>query len=343
MSDAPRRLGRWINLPILLSFAVFGTLPYWVEAIGLYQYLGLEIMVWVIFALGYNLLLGYAGLPSFGHGAFIGIGAYAFGVTQFDLVANLWVCLIAAVVITGLCGLVAALLVSRRRGIYFALMTIAIGQVFFFIASKWTSVTGGEDGLLNIERLPVDLGFISIDIHDTASLYYLAFAAYAVVVVLLWRLVHSPFGRILGAIRQNEERVRFLGYNVFLYKAIAFVLSAAVAGLAGGLFAMAQEGAYIQIMSLQWSGTVVLMTLIGGGLVSFWGPVFGVILYFIARDILGAYTEGWLLWFGLMFMLLVMFKPEGLAGIWRDTTRSLHPRQGARGARAAVPNQTPAE
>ncbi|MCF3935189.1 branched-chain amino acid ABC transporter permease [Acuticoccus sp. M5D2P5] len=342
MSDARNPVGRWITLPILASFAVFGTLPYWVEAVGLYQYLGLEIMVWVIFALGYNLLLGYGGLPSFGHGAFIGIGAYAFGVAQFHFIPNLWICLLAAIIITGLCGLAAALLVSRRRGIYFALMTIAIGQVFFFIASKWTSVTGGEDGLLNIQRLPVDFGLFSIDIQDTASLYYLAFALYAVVVVLLWRLVHSPFGRILGAIRQNEERVRFLGYNVFIYKAIAFILSTMVAGLAGGLFAMAQEGAYIQIMNLQWSGTVVLMTLIGGGLVSFWGPVFGVVLYFIARDILGAYTEAWLLWFGLMFMLLVMFKPEGLAGIWRDTVGGLVRRKPA-AAPSPHPNQSPAE
>lgn len=317
----------WIDRPILFTFVLFGTLPLWIEQVGLYQYLGLEMMVWIIFALGFNLLLGYTGLPSFGHGAFIGIGAYAFGLTQFNVADSLWISLLGAVVVTAICGAVAATLVSHRRGIYFALMTIAISQVVFFIASQWTSVTRGEDGLLGIARAPADFGLFAFDLQPTASLYWFAFAVYAVVVVALWRLVNSPFGRILGAIRQNEQRVQFLGYNVVLYKGLVFTLSCAIAGLAGGIFAMTQEGAYIQIMNLQWSGIVVLMTLVGGGFVSFWGPVVGVIVYFIARDVLGAYTEAWLLWFGLMFMLVMMFKPEGIAGIWQDLSRNIRSRR----------------
>ena len=269
---------------MLAAFALFGTLPLWIEPVGLYRYLGVEIMIWCLFALGFNLLLGYTGLPSFGHGAYFGVGAYAMGLTQFHLVANLWIGLLVATLTAALVGGVVGLFISHRRGIYFALMTIAFGQMFFFIASKWTSVTGGEDGLLNIRRLPVN----------------------------------SPFGRILSAIKQNETRMAYLGYRVFVYKWASFTLSCAVAGLAGGLFAMAQNGAYVQVMSLQWSGVVVLMTLIGGGLVSFWGPVVGTVVYFVARDLLGAYTESWLLWFGLMFMLVVMFKPEGVAGLWQD-------------------------
>ncbi len=327
MNDLVSRTSRWIDRPILFTFVLFGTLPLWIEQVGLYQYLGLEIMVWIIFALGFNLLLGYTGLPSFGHGAFIGIGAYAFGLTQFNVSDSLWISLLGAIVVTAAFGAVAALLISHRRGIYFALMTIAISQVVFFIASQWTSVTRGEDGLLGIARAPADFGLFAIDLQPTASLYWFAFAVYAVVVVLLWRLVNSPFGRILGAIRQNEQRVEFLGYNVVLYKALVFILSCAIAGLAGGIFAMTQEGAYIQIMNLQWSGIVVLMTLIGGGFVSFWGPVVGVIVYFVARDVLGAYTEAWLLWFGLMFMLVMMFKPEGIAGIWQDLSRKMQSRR----------------
>jgi branched-chain amino acid transport system permease protein len=324
---------------MILSFVLFGTMPLWLEQVGLYQYLGLEIMIWVIFALGYNLLLGYTGLPSFGHGAFLGIGAYAFGLVQFNLAANLWLALLGAVLVTAALGGVAALLISHRRGIYYALMTIAIGQIFFFIASKWTSVTGGEDGLLNIQRLPVELGLVRLELTQTHALTWFAFAIYVVVVIALWRLVNAPFGKVLRAIKQNEARCTFLGYDVVLYKWLAFTISCAIAGLAGGLFAMAQQGAYIQIMSLQWSGIVVLMTLIGGGLVSFWGPVVGVILYFVARDVLGAYTETWLLWFGLMFMLVVMFKPEGLAGIGRDLLGRLRARRGG----AAAPRALPAE
>ena len=304
--------------PMLVSFLVFGTMPFWIDAIGLYQYLGLEVMIWVIFALAVNLLLGYTGLPSFGHGAFLGIGAYAFGLTQFNIAANLWVSLFGAVAATAVLGGLVAAFISHRRGIYFALMTIACAQIFFFIASKWTDVTGGEDGLLNIQRLPLDLGLAEISIKSNFNLYYLCFAAYVIIVVGMWRLVNSPFGKIITAIKQNDSRVAFLGYNVWLYKWIIFTLSCAISGLAGALFAMAQEGAYINIMSMQWSGIVILIVLIGGGFISFWGPVLGVIFYFLARDILGAYTEAWLLWFGLIFMLMVMFKPEGLAGIWQD-------------------------
>ena len=337
MAQAYRELRDALNVPLLVSFVLFGTMPLWIEAVGLYQYIGLEIMIWVIFALGYNLLLGYAGLPSFGHGAFLGIGAYAFGLTQFNLMENLWVSLLGAVLVTTALGGAVALFISHRRGIYYALMTIAFGQIFFFVASKWTTVTGGEDGLLDIQRLPVDLGLVSFEITDTAALSWFAFALYAVVVVLLWRLVNAPFGKVLKAIKQNEARCTFLGYNVVFYKWAAFTISCAVAGLAGGLFAMAQQGAYIQIMSLQWSGVVVLMTLIGGGFVSFWGPVLGVILYFVARDILGAYTETWLLWFGLMFMLVVMFKPDGLAGIWQGAVARVRSRRRGPAATRAVP------
>jgi branched-chain amino acid transport system permease protein len=321
MDYDPKQTTAWITGPIALSLAVFGTLPLWIESVGLYQYIGVEVLIWVIFALGFNLLLGYTGLPSFDHGAFLGIGAYAFGLAQFEVWPNLWFCLIAAFAVTAAFGAVTALFLSHRRGIYFALMTIAFGQIYYFIASKWTDVTHGEDGLLNIARLPVDLGLVELSIADNGQLYYLCFAVYAVLVLLLWRLTNSPYGRVLRAIKQNETRVAFVGHPVGLYKWSVFTLSCGIAGIAGALFAMAQEGAYINVMSLQWSGIIVLMVLIGGGFVSFWGPVFGVILYFVARDVLGAYTETWLLWFGLMFVVLVMFKPDGLAGMWQDLMR----------------------
>lgn len=319
----------WITMPMLFSFAVFGSLPLWIEAVGLYGYLGLEVLIWVIFALGFNLLLGYTGLPSFGHGAFLGIGGYAMGWCQFNLVPNIWAGLLASVLITAIFGGLVGLFISHRRGIYYALLTIAFGQVFFFVASKWTTLTGGEDGMLNIARLPVELGFVALPLQQNFALYYFAFAVFVVVVVLLWRLVNSPFGKAIRAIKQNEERVGALGYNVFLYKWTVFTISCGISGLAGGLFAMAQEGAYVQIMSLQWSGIIVLMTLIGGGFVSFWGPVIGAVFFFVARDVLGAYTEAWLLWYGLMFMLLVMYKPEGIAGMWQDLMSALRGRERA--------------
>lgn len=323
---------------MLVAFVIFGTLPLWIDSIGLYSYIGIEVVIWMIFALGFNLLLGYTGLPSFGHGAFLGIGGYAFGWFQFNVMPNLWLALVFAVIVTSLFGAVVALFVSHRRGIYFALLTIAVGQIFFFIASKWTSLTGGEDGMLSIKRLPADFGLVSFSLQDNTALYFFVFGAFAATVVILWRLVHSPFGKVIRAIKQNEMRVGFLGYNVFLFKWAVFTISCAVAGLAGSLLAMAQEGAYVQVMSLQWSGIIVLMTLIGGGFVSYWGPVIGAAVFFLARDLLGTYTETWLLWYGLMFMVLVMFKPEGIAGMWQDFVKYL--RKHRNGGSASVAPST---
>src|SRR5512134_835443 len=222
-----RTIGGWTPAPMLATFALFASLPFWIKGVGLYPYLGVEVMIWIIYALGFNLLLGYGGLPSFGHGAFFGVGAYGFGLAQLHLAPNLWLCLAAAVLAGGVAGALVALFISHRRGIYYALLTIAFGQIFWFVAIKWHSVTRGEDGLLNIRR-PEFLA-------DLNALYYFCFALFLAAVLFLWRLQSSPFGRVLAAIRQNETRARFVGYHVWAYKWLAFILSALVAGLAGGL------------------------------------------------------------------------------------------------------------
>src|SRR6185369_169023 len=171
--------------------------------------------------------------------------------------------------------------------------------------------------LLKIARPPLRVAGHEWSLTGNEAFYYFALAVFALVVGFLWRLVHSPWGRVLRAIKQNEMRAAFVGYNVWLYKWSAFVLSAALSGLAGALFAMAQNSAYPNVMSLHNSGFVVMMVLIGGGLVSFWGPVIGAAVFILARDLLGAYTETWLLWYGLLFMAMVLFQPEGVAGAWR--------------------------
>jgi len=295
--------------------------PFWIEKVGLYHYLGVEILIFALYALAYNLVLGHAGLPSFGHGAFFGVGAYAFGLAQFNIAANLWICLAAAIGASAIAGALVALFISHRRGIYYALMTIAFGQIFWFVAVKVHSLTGGEDGLLKIERLPATLGVTSFDLKTNVALYYFVLTVFVAVSFLLWRVVHSPFGRVVKAIKQNETRARFVGYDVWRFKATILVISAALSGLAGGLFSMAQASAFPDVMSLHYSGYVVMMTLVGGGLVSFWGPVIGAVAFFLARDIIGTVTTGWMLWFGLSFVVLVLFKPEGIAGIYQSLTQ----------------------
>ncbi len=160
---------RLITPTMLVLWLVLATVPLWIARVGLYPYLGIEILIWSLYALAFNLVLGTAGLPSFGHGAYFGIGAYAFGLCQFNVVANLWVCLIAAFVMAGLAGALVALFISHRRGIYYAFMTIAFGQIFWTLAIKLHKVTGGEDGLLKIARLPADLGFASFNLSPTMS------------------------------------------------------------------------------------------------------------------------------------------------------------------------------
>jgi branched-chain amino acid transport system permease protein len=306
---------------MIAIWIAFATVPLWIEKIGLYQYLGVEILIFATYALAYNLVLGHSGLPSFGHGAFFGLGAYAFGLAQFNAVADLWFCLGAALLTAAAGGAIVAAFISHRRGIYYSLLTIAFGQVFWFVAIKAHAVTGGEDGLLKIARLPIRLGGTAIDLTDNIALFYFVLAVFIVVSLLLWRLTHSPFGRILKAIKQNETRARFVGYDVWQYKAAVLILSAALSGLAGGLFAMAQSSAFPDVMSLHYSGYIVMMTLVGGGLVTFWGPVLGAVVFLLARDVIGAVTTGWMLWFGLLFVALVIYRPEGLGGMFLRAAR----------------------
>jgi branched-chain amino acid transport system permease protein len=325
----PPHAEKLITPAMLVLGLVLATVPLWISKAGLYPYLGVEILIWSLYALAFNLLLGTAGLPSFGHGAYFGVGAYAFGLFQFNVVPNLWLCLLAALMAGAVAGAFVALFISHRRGIYYAFMTIAFGQIFWFVAIKSHSITGGEDGLLKIARLPADFGLVSFDLSSNTALYYFVLVMFMLVTIALWRLTHSPFGRVLSAIRQSETRAAHLGYPVWSYKFTVFTLSAALSGFAGGMFAMAQNSAFPDVMSLHYSGYVVMMVLVGGGMVSFWGPVIGVVVFLIARDVIGAYTTSWMLWFGLLFIAVVLFKPEGIVGAartaWRLDPRRLRP------------------
>jgi branched-chain amino acid transport system permease protein len=327
----------WITRPMLVTTALLLSFPLWAGHVGLYPYLGIEVVIWMVYALGYNLLLGYAGLPSFGHGAFFGIGAYAYGLCYLGLSHNPLIALPCAIGAAAAGAAVVGCFVAHRRGIYFALMTIAFGQVFWFVSIKWHSLTGGEDGLLNIHRSELGLGVFTLSLKDNITLFYFVVALLTICIVALWRLVHSPFGKTLQAIRMNETRARFVGYNVWLTKWAVFTLSGAFAGLAGGLLAISQESAYPDVMNLHGSGFIVMATLIGGGAVSFWGPIIGAIVFVVARDLFGALTESWLLWYGLLFMVVVLFQPEGIAGAWRTYSHKLFRRS------AATPPELPRE
>lgn len=309
-------LHRWTPPPMLGLFALFLILPPVLPWIGGYTYLGTEVMIWAIFALGYNLLLGYTGLPAFGHGAFFGMAGYFLGATQKWGTGGLWLPLLAGIAGTVACGALVAFFVARRRGIYFALLTIAFGVMFWFLVFVLDTWTGGEDGLTGIRRTAVALpGVGSIPLGDNTTFYYFVWVLFAAVTVVLWRIVNSPFGQVIQAIRQSETRARALGYDTTRYKWFAFVLSCAFAGLAGGLYTLARFGAFAEPMSLQQSGNVVLMCLIGGGFASFYGPVLGVVVFIVLRDMLSTLTDHWMLFYGLLFMGIILFMPEGILGL----------------------------
>lgn len=328
-------LAAWTPPPMLGMFALFLVLPALLPWIGGYTYLGTEVMIWAIFALGYNLLLGHTGLPAFGHGAFFGIGAYLLGMSQKWWTGGLWLPLLIGTLGAAACGAAVALFVARRRGIYFALLTIAFGTMFWFMVFVLDAWTGGEDGLTGITRPAVGIpGLFQIPLRDNLTFYYFVYAFFVALTVVLWRVVRSPFGQVIQAIKQSESRARALGYDTARYKWAVFTLSCAFAGLTGGLYSLARFGAFPEPMSLQQSGNVVLMCLIGGGFASFYGPVLGVAVFLVLRDLFSTLTDHWMLLYGLLFMAIILFLPEGILGLARRARRPA-PFHDTRAAQAA--------
>ena len=261
-----RRLGDTIVWALLL------TMPFWIGAVGGYTQLGIQVVVLALAAMSLNFLLGYTGVLSFGHAAYFGLGAYGAGLTIKYLVPNTLVGMAVGVLAGAVAAAVLGLVIVRSRGIYFAMLTIAFGQVFYFIAYRWNSVTGGDDGLSGWHREPVDLGFATLDIlHDRTVFYYLVLGCFALAVGIMAALLRSPFGRSLLAIRDNERRAHFLGIRVNLHIWISWVISCTFVSLAGTLYALLNN--FADPHNLRWdqSGEFVIMAVLGG-MRSFWGP-----------------------------------------------------------------------
>lgn len=293
-------------------FAIFPFIPY----IGEFLSMGTEVLIWCLFAMGFNILLGYTGLPSFGHGAYFGIGAYALGITFKHLIQGVWIPLILGVLVGTLFTAGVGLLIARKRGIYFALLTIAFSQMFFFVAFRWDEVTGGETGLSGVDRMSVGIpSLFSIDLSTGLNYYYFVLAIFAVSMLVIWRIVHSPFGRVLQAIRENEVRTKYVGYNTTAYKWASFTLSGLFASLAGCLHVLLQNAAFPEVLEWTKSGDVVMMTLLGGGMVNFYGSILGASIFIIFRDLLSSFWESWLLLYGSLFVIIILFIPNGILGI----------------------------
>jgi branched-chain amino acid transport system permease protein len=303
--------------PNVVVWLLLLAMPFWMPAIGGYVELGSRVVVLGLAAMALNFLLGYTGVLSFGHAAYFGLGAYGAGMTIRYLVPSTSLGIVVGTLIGTIAGAVIGPMIIRLRGVYFAMVTIAFGQVFYFIAFRWNSVTGGDDGLTGWTRMPLNLGFTTIDIlHDPRAFYYLVLVVFAIAVAVMAWLLRSPFGRTLIAIRENERRARFLGIPVDQHIWLSWVISCGFVSVAGALYALLNN--FVDPRALYWtqSGDFVIMAVLGG-MRSFWGPLIGAAIFVVLQDYLSSQTENWMSFVGLFFVLVVLFFPRGVLGIIR--------------------------
>lgn len=295
----------WLH-PVLMAAIIFVVLFWCLPKLGTASSIATQIAIYALYALGFNLLLGYTGLVSFGASAFFGTAGYVAGLVNLHLSQSPFIAILISTIFAAVLGLVLGLIILRRRGIYFSLLTLAFTQLFYEIAFKWTELTGGENGLQGVTR-PV----------LTSSLAYHLFVCAVVVAGMygVWRIAHSPFGRVLQAMRDNQQRVRCLGYNTRSYQLGAFVLSATIIGLAGSLLTFLIQSVYADNLNWQHAGDPVMMTILGG-IHHFLGPLWGSMIFIFVSDQLSSITEHWWLVFGALLIAFILLSPEGMSGIW---------------------------
>lgn len=302
--------------PMVLFGLFLLVFPYLVVYAGKRPFNATEFLVWALFAMGFNLLWGFAGDLSFGHGMFFGWGAYTTGILSRELATS------PASILIALAGGAAAamvvswplakLIVRRSHGVYFAMITLAIGQVFFFLSIRLTSITGGANGLGGISRGSV----LGLNMLDEVFFYYFTAVVVFLVAWLLWTVTGSPFGWVCRGVQQNLNRMAFLGFDPVRYRERAFVYSAGICGVAGGLSAFLFL--HVAPDTLHWTttGEAVVMTMLGG-VGSFFGPAAGAIFYKFLESILNPITDYWPAFLGGVFVVFVLVAPQGLVGLAR--------------------------
>jgi branched-chain amino acid transport system permease protein len=312
---APRRGGT--SKVVLATYAVLLGLALAAPMLGLYPVFGMKLLCFALFACAFNLLLGFTGLLSFGHAAFFGFAAYVSG---WLVKAQGWspeLGLLAGILVGGGLGLLFGAIAIRRQGIYFAMVTLALAQMVFFVCLQ-APFTGGEDGLQGVPRGTL-FGLLSLG--SDLTLYYVVLAIFVACFLFIMRVVTSPFGQVLKMIRENEPRAISLGYEVDRFKLIAFVLSASLAGLAGSLKTIVMGFASLTDVHWSMSGEVILMSLLGG-VGTFFGPVLGAGLVIALQNLLADKVGAWVtVIIGAIFVVCVLAFRKGVVGellAWRD-------------------------
>ncbi|WP_296947483.1 branched-chain amino acid ABC transporter permease [uncultured Massilia sp.] len=314
-APAPRALFRHVRTHrVLASVLVLAILPWLVPN----QSVATNILVYGLFGAGFNLMFGYMGMLSFGHAAFFGVGAYGAGILIAQAGQPWWIALPAAVVIAAVLALAMGLLAIRTRGIYFAMVTLALSQCVYFLVYQLPE-SGGENGLRGVNVATLRLPGVTLDLLDPTVKYFAFLAVVALALLALSRVLASPFGGAVEAIRENEARTRACGFHVEHTKLIAFVLSGAVCGLAGALNAIHLSSVAIESLHYETSGLVVMLCLLGG-MGTFFGPFVGAALFLLIQDVFSLWTEHWQLYVGAIFMFFVLFFPKGVWGTFLEKT-----------------------
>jgi ABC-type branched-subunit amino acid transport system ATPase component/ABC-type branched-subunit amino acid transport system permease subunit len=307
--------------PLWMAVIMLSVLPFAMLALGLSLNTATMVVILAIATMGLNLLVGYTGLTSFGHAAWFGIGAYAAGLLQKNIFHNdIWIPLLLSMAFVAVLSTFAGIIILRRRGVYFSLLTLALSALTYTVAFRWTDVTGGEDGLSGLQR-----GSIGPYSLDNGWAFYITIAAIGLVVLyLLLRVVRSPFGHVLMAIRENQLRATFQSYPIVRYKLAVFVLSAVVTGLAGALLGFQTYLVSAEAVSVPFSGELLAMVVIGG-MHHILGPAVGALFFILFRELFSIWSANWLLYFGIVFVGFVLFSPTGLVGIWETLKRRWRP------------------
>ncbi len=302
-------------LRLLLLLGVFIALPY-ILGNRFYLRLATEILIYGLAAMSLDVLLGYTGLLSFMHVAYMGIAAYTVGLfLKFvDPAASLWLVLPLGVIVTALIALPIGWVQVRTGGFAFALLTVAFGMMLYTVVWKARDITGGDDGLIGIPSLDLNLGICALgNTRDPNTVYYLTVVVAILCFLLTRRIMNSPFGAVLESIRENEERASFIGVDVHRYKLYGWMLACSLAGVSGALFTLVKCSVSPTIMDPGAGGALLMMALLGG-IGSLWGPFIGAAVFIFAQDYISTMTEHWMIFLGLMLVLLVLFIPKGIAG-----------------------------
>jgi branched-chain amino acid transport system permease protein len=268
-------------------------------------YMVIQILTLSVFALGFNLLLGYTGLLSFGQAGFFAMGAYA-SAKILLVYPSLLAGVVAGMVAGGITALILGYLCVRHTRIYFSMLTLCFGMMIYSIAWKWRDVTGGDDGLVGIPRAPFQIpGVFSINMESMGNYYYFVLIISLIAIYVLYRIVNSPFGLTLKGIRDSENRVSFAGISIRNYRLLTFTLAGLFAGLAGSLVPPLENTVTPPLAHWTHSAEPVMVTLLGG-IHTFSGPIVGSVLFYLIKDIIVRYTQYWLIWFGSIVVLLVL-------------------------------------